>query len=54
MKNAPIVAAAKEAKVDYLVSLDKRHLVGVEAVTRGSGLQIAVPGDFLQTFRAPL
>lgn len=52
IKDAPIVAAAIKAKVDYLVSLDKRHLVGVEAVTRGSGLQIVLPSDFLTTFRA--
>ncbi len=33
-------------KVDYLVSLDKRHLVGVEAVTQGSGLQIVLQANF--------
>jgi hypothetical protein len=29
VKDAPIVAAAKRARADYLVSLDRRHLVGI-------------------------
>ena len=28
LKDAPIIAAAKIAKVDMLVSLDKRHILG--------------------------
>ena len=27
-KDAPIIAAAKKAKVDFLVTLDKKHLLG--------------------------
>lgn len=50
-KDAPIVAAAKTADVDYLVSLDRRHLVGVPEVSAGSGLNIVVPADLLQVIR---
>ncbi|MCW5858216.1 MAG: PIN domain-containing protein, partial [Caldilineales bacterium] len=46
-KDAPIVAAAKAAKADCLVSLDRRHLVGVSEVARCSGLRIVLPGDLL-------
>ena len=28
LKDAPIVAAARKARVDYLVTLDKKHLLG--------------------------
>jgi len=51
LKDAPIVAAAKAAQVDYLVSLDRRHLVGVEAVSQQSGLAIMLPDDFLSQLR---
>lgn len=51
-KDAPVVAAAKRAKVDYLVSLDQRDLVGNEAVEQGSGLRVMLPGDLLKILRA--
>ena len=50
-KDAPIIAAAKRAQVDYLVSLDRRHLVEVSEVARGSGLTIVLPGEFLEEVR---
>lgn len=50
-KDAPIVAAAKTADVDYLVSLDRRHLVGVPEVSAGSGLNIVLPADLLKVIR---
>jgi len=50
-KDAPVVAAAKCAGVDYLISLDRAHLVGVTAVEEGSGLTILLPGEFLETLR---
>ncbi len=50
-KDAPIVAAAKTADVDYLVSLDRKHLVGVPAVSQGSGLTIVLPEDALAAIR---
>jgi predicted nucleic acid-binding protein len=51
LKDAPIVAAAKRAKVDYLASLDRRHLVGVELVAQRSGLQIVLPEELLRAIR---
>lgn len=48
LKDAPIVAAAKRAQVDYLVSLDRRHLVGVPGVAQRSGLQIVLPSELLE------
>ena len=51
LKDAPIVAAAKRAKVDYLVSLDRKHLVGVEDVARRSGLRIVLPEVLLRALR---
>jgi predicted nucleic acid-binding protein len=50
-KDAPVVAAAKTAQVDYLVSLDRSHLAGVSAVEEGSGLRIVLPGDLLKSMR---
>ena len=46
-EDAPIVAAALAAKIRYLVSLDRRHLVGNDVVQQGSGLRIVLPETFL-------
>jgi len=51
-KDAPVVAAARKAEVDYLVSLDREHLVEVSEVVQRSGLAIVLPGDFLKKTRA--
>lgn len=51
-KDAPVVAAAKHAGVDYLISLDRAHLVGITAVEEGSGISILLPGEFLEILRA--
>jgi predicted nucleic acid-binding protein len=51
IKDAPIVAAARRARVDYLISLDRRHLVGVPEVARRSGLRIVLPEKFLEEIR---
>lgn len=51
LKDAPIVAAAKRAQVDFLVSHDSRHLVGVDAVSDGSGLSIILPEELLRQIR---
>lgn len=51
LKDALLVAAAKRARVDYLVSLDRRHLVGVPAVAKGSGLKIVLPEELLEEIR---
>lgn len=54
LKDAPIVAAAKRARVDYLVSLDRHHLVGVPEVAHRSGLKIVLPGELLEKLRGQL
>ena len=51
LKDAPIVAAAVQAETDYLVSLDRVHLVEVPEVAEGSGLAIVLPSTLLQIIR---
>jgi predicted nucleic acid-binding protein len=51
LKDAPIVAAAIKAQVDYLVSLDRRHLVEVPEVAQQSGLKLVLPKELLQHVR---
>ncbi len=50
-KDAPIIAAAKRAQVDFLVSLDRRHIVGVPEVEKRSGLNIVLPAELLEEIR---
>lgn len=50
-KDAAIVAAAQSAQVDYLISLDRRHLVGVPEVAQHSGLKIVLPQELLEELR---
>jgi putative PIN family toxin of toxin-antitoxin system len=50
-KDAPIVAAAKQTQVDYLTSLDRRHLVDAPEVAKGSGLKIVLPHELLKVIR---
>jgi len=50
-KDAPIVAAARKARVDYLVSLDRHHLVDVPEVAKRSGLKILLPSELLEEIR---
>ena len=47
-KDAPIVAAAKRAGVDKLVSLNRRHLVDVPEVAKSAGLKIVLPNEVLR------
>ena len=42
-KDAPVVAAAREAEVDYLVSLAREHWVEAPDVVQRSGLVIVLP-----------
>ena len=44
-KDAPIVAAAKKAKVDYLVTFDKKHLLDHIGVVNYLGVEIVTPKD---------
>jgi predicted nucleic acid-binding protein len=50
-KDAPVIAAARRAQTGYLVSLDRRHLVGLPELAARSGLQIVLPEQFLQALR---
>lgn len=51
LKDAPIIAAAKRARVDYLVSLDRRHLVGIPELSRQSGVKIVLPEELIGILR---
>ena len=45
LKDAAIVAAAKKAKVDYLITLDKKHLLGKPNIARFIGADIVTPKE---------
>ena len=49
--DAPIVLAAMQAKVDYLVILNRKHFIDDLEVARKSGLKIGTPGDALNWVR---
>lgn len=51
LKDAPVVAAALSAGADFLVSLDRRHLVGQTRVSEESGIQIILPEELLRLLR---
>lgn len=46
--DAPVLAAAKFLRVDYLLTLDIRHFIKDPAVAKKSGVKIMSPGDFLK------
>ena len=48
-KDAPILAAAKESGVDFLITLDKKHFLSPRA-KKGAGLPVVTPAEFLQYF----
>lgn len=45
--DVPIVVAAMQAGVDYLVTLNRRHFIDDPQVPAHSGLRIGTPGDAL-------
>lgn len=51
LKDAPVVAAAVRAEVEYLVRLDGRHLMRDSVVGRRSGLNIITPEQLLTILR---
>ena len=51
LKDAPVVAAARSAGADHLISLDRRHLVGQATVVKNSGVSIVLPEDLLRFLR---
>jgi uncharacterized protein len=50
-KDAPVIAAAQHARVDYLVTLDRRHLINRPEVAQASGLRIVLPEQLLEELR---
>jgi predicted nucleic acid-binding protein len=49
MKDAPILAAAKDADVDFLVTLDKKHFLDAREEIEFDP-PVLTPGEFLQEF----
>jgi predicted nucleic acid-binding protein len=49
--DVPILVAAAEAKVDFLVTLNRRHFIDDPQVAQVSGLRIGTPGDGLAWVR---
>ena len=52
--DAQIVADALQAKADYLITLDREHLLGNGRLAGEVQLPIGTPGDFLAWFRGRL
>jgi putative PIN family toxin of toxin-antitoxin system len=48
-KDVPILAAAVEANVDYLVTLDRRHFLNRAVFSKAVDVKVLTPGDFLNT-----
>ncbi len=53
-KDAKILAAAKMAHVDCLVSLDIKHFIKDPRIAEKAQIKILTPGDFLKFFRKEL
>ena len=49
--DVPIVLAAMQAEVDYLVTLNRKHFIDDPDVALKSGLRIGTPGDALHWVR---
>lgn len=43
LKDAPIIAAAKKSRIDLLVTLDKKHLLGKSSIAEYLGTEIVTP-----------
>jgi predicted nucleic acid-binding protein len=51
LKDAPIVAAAKKAQVDMLVTLDKKHLLDKPEIAEFAGLTVVTPQQAVMFIR---
>lgn len=49
-KDAPILAAAVETGIDYLITLDRRHFLVPKILSHSPKIKILTPGDFLKEF----
>lgn len=52
--DVPILLAAMDAEVDFLVTLNRKHFIDDPGVARRSGLRIGTPGDSLGWIRDQL
>jgi len=52
--DAPILAAAMKAKVDFLATHNRKHFLDDPKVSENSGLKIGTPGDALAWIREKL
>jgi predicted nucleic acid-binding protein len=52
--DVPIVLAAMQAKVDYLVTLNRKHFMDDPDVALQAGLRIGTPGDALSWVRGQI
>ena len=52
LKDAPIVAAAIKAGVDYLATWDRKHFLDDPKVAKRSGLRIVTPDELVDLIRA--
>jgi len=52
--DVPILLAAVQAEVDYLVTLNRKHFIDDPKVARLTGLRIGTPGDALAWVREHL
>ncbi len=50
LKDAPILAAARKAGVDLLVTLDKKHLLGKPELVKYAGTQIVSPKEAINDY----
>lgn len=48
LKDAPIVAAAKKAHAELLVTLDKKHLLGKPELASYAGMKIVTPKEAME------
>ena len=52
LKDAPIVAAAKKAKVDLLITMDQKHLLGKPELADFAGVEIVTPKEAVAILRS--
>jgi hypothetical protein len=50
--DVPVLVAAMQDRVDYFVTLNRRHFIDDPEVAARSGLRIGTPGDALAWLRA--
>jgi predicted nucleic acid-binding protein len=51
LKDAPIIAAAKKARADFLVTLDKKHLLGKPELVAFANIPIVTPQEAVEKLR---